>query len=214
MPAKIPGASGDRASSSNAFLSPAGSWGVAAHEGLPGHALQLGMMLENGVSLARRIFGWDMATTEGWAVYAETELMPWLPDEGRLICLRRRLLRAARSFLDPGLQQGRYTPEQVSWILRHKVGVPAGMAESEIARCTVLMPGQATAYFCGYCRYADLRAEVELGLGPDFDCRMYHDFLLAQGLLPVRLLRKHVLETFVPLARCARELPRGGKGKA
>ncbi len=36
-------------------------------------------------------------------------------------------------------------------------------------------------------------------LGDRFNQRKYHDFVLAQGLLPPDLLRKAVLEDFVPL---------------
>jgi uncharacterized protein (DUF885 family) len=44
----------------------------------------------------------------------------------------------------------------------------------------------------------ELRAEVERVLGPKFDRRKFHDFLLAQGVLPPSLLRKAVLEELVP----------------
>jgi len=35
-------------------------------------------------------------------------------------------------------------------------------------------------------------------LGDRFNQRKYHDFLLAQGLLPPELLRQAVLQEFVP----------------
>lgn len=44
----------------------------------------------------------------------------------------------------------------------------------------------------------ELRAEVERILGPKFDRRKDHDFLLAQGLLPPALLRQAVMEEFIP----------------
>jgi uncharacterized protein (DUF885 family) len=47
----------------------------------------------------------------------------------------------------------------------------------------------------------ELRAEVERILGPKFDRRKYHDFLLAQGLLPPKLLRQAVYEKFIPAER-------------
>lgn len=40
--------------------------------------------------------------------------------------------------------------------------------------------------------------EAERALGPKFNRQKYHDFILAQGLLPPALLRKAVLEEFVP----------------
>jgi len=47
-------------------------------------------------------------------------------------------------------------------------------------------------------RLMELRAEVERILGPKFDRQKYHDFLLAQGLLPPALLRQAVYEDFIP----------------
>ena len=44
----------------------------------------------------------------------------------------------------------------------------------------------------------ELRAEAERVLGPKFNRQKYHDFVLAQGPLPPALLRKAVLEEFVP----------------
>jgi uncharacterized protein (DUF885 family) len=72
------------------------------------------------------------------------------------------------------------------------------MALQEVQRYTFRSPGQATAYFCGYTRLMELRAETERALGPKFNRKDYHDFLLAQGLLPPSLLRKAVLEEFIP----------------
>jgi len=44
----------------------------------------------------------------------------------------------------------------------------------------------------------DLRAETERILGPKFDRLKYHDFLLAQGMLPPSLMRQAVMEEFIP----------------
>jgi len=71
------------------------------------------------------------------------------------------------------------------------------MALQEIERYTFWAPGQATAYFCGYSRLMELRADAERTLGDRFDRRAFHDFVLAQGVLPPALLRRAVLEGFV-----------------
>ena len=44
----------------------------------------------------------------------------------------------------------------------------------------------------------ELRTEVERQLGKSFDRQKYHDALLAQGMLPPAMLRKAMLEQFVP----------------
>jgi uncharacterized protein (DUF885 family) len=47
-------------------------------------------------------------------------------------------------------------------------------------------------------RLLALRQEVEAALGPRFEQKKFHDFILSQGLLPPELLRKAALEDFVP----------------
>lgn len=42
-----------------------------------------------------------------------------------------------------------------------------------------------------------LRADVEKSLGKKFDRQKFHDFILSQGLLPPRLIRKAVFDEFV-----------------
>jgi uncharacterized protein (DUF885 family) len=43
-----------------------------------------------------------------------------------------------------------------------------------------------------------LREDTEKALGPKFNQKKFHDFILAQGLLPPDLMRKAVMEDFVP----------------
>ena len=71
------------------------------------------------------------------------------------------------------------------------------LATEEVERFTFRGPGQATSYFYGYTRLMELRADVEKALGPRFDEERFHDFVLAQGLLPPDLLRKAVMDGFV-----------------
>ena len=59
------------------------------------------------------------------------------------------------------------------------------------------MPGQATAYFYGYTKLQALRTQTELALRDDFDQQAFHDFVLAQGMLPPHLLKKAEMEAFV-----------------
>ena len=47
----------------------------------------------------------------------------------------------------------------------------------------------------------DLRQEAERRTGGHFDQLKYHDFIVAQGLLPPELLRKAVLDGFVKAQR-------------
>jgi uncharacterized protein (DUF885 family) len=74
-------------------------------------------------------------------------------------------------------------------------------AKEEVERFTFRSPGQANSYFYGYTRLLDLRRETEKALGARFNQKKFHDFILSQGLLPPDLMRKAVLEEFVPSQR-------------
>jgi uncharacterized protein (DUF885 family) len=63
------------------------------------------------------------------------------------------------------------------------------------------MPGQANSYFFGFTKLMELRGEAESRLGTRFNQQRFHDFILAQGLLPPDLLRTAVIERFVPAER-------------
>ena len=180
------------------FNYPAAAWTLTAHEGRPGHELQFTAMVERGVSLARTLYAFNSVNVEGWALYAEAEMVPYEPLEGQLIALQFRLLRAARAMLDPMLNLGLTDRDAAFRVLTGEVGVSNAMARQEVDRYTVRSPGQAGSYFYGYAQIMQLRAETELALGAKFDRQRFNDFLLDQGLLPPKLLAKAVREVFVP----------------
>jgi Bacterial protein of unknown function (DUF885) len=178
------------------FTFAAASWTLTAHEARPGHELQFASIIEKGVSAARAIFAFNSTNVEGWGLYSEAILKPYMPLDGQLISLQNRLMRAARAFLDPELQMGKVTPEEALRVLKQDVVLSDAMANQEVERYTFRSPGQATSYFYGFTRLTELRAEVEKLMGKRFDQQKYHDFILSQGLLPPSLLRKAVLEEF------------------
>ncbi|HEX5226224.1 MAG TPA: DUF885 domain-containing protein [Bryobacteraceae bacterium] len=179
------------------FTFAAASWTLTAHEARPGHELQFDAMVERGVSLARALFAFNSTNAEGWGLYSEWMMLPYMPDDAKLVSLDYRLLRAARAFLDPELQQGKVTPEQAMQILEKDVVCSPGFATEEVERYTFRAPGQAPSYFDGYTRLLEIRKAAETALGPKFNAQSFHDFILSQGLLPPNLLRKAVLEDFV-----------------
>ena len=178
------------------FTFAAASWTLTAHEARPGHELQFDAMIERGVSLARAIFAFNSVNVEGWGLYSEWFLLPYMPDDGKLISLQFRLLRAARAFLDPELQQGKITPEQAMRTLENDVVTSEAFANEEVERFTFRSPGQAVSYFDGFMRLRNLRADVERELGPQFNAQRFHDFILSEGLLPPNVLRRAVVAKF------------------
>jgi len=179
------------------FTFAAASWTLTAHEARPGHELQFDSMVEHGVSLARALFAFNSVNVEGWGLYSEWFMLPYMPDDGKLISLQLRLLRAARAFLDPELQEGKVTPEQAMNVLQNDVVCSKAFATEEVERFTFRMPGQAVSYFDGYTRLLAIRKSAEQALGPKFNQQRFHDFILSQGLLPPDLLRKAVMDEFI-----------------
>lgn len=174
------------------------AWTLSAHEGRPGHELQFTAMVERGVSLARSMFAFNSVNVEGWALYAEAEMVPYEPLDGQLIALQFRLMRAARAMLDPGLNLGLIDRERARQVLEEDVGLSEPMARQELDRYTFNAPGQAGSYFYGYTRILELRMQTELALGKRFDRKAFNNFLLDQGLLPPDQLAKAVNEVFIP----------------
>ncbi|HEY1754228.1 MAG TPA: DUF885 domain-containing protein [Bryobacteraceae bacterium] len=179
------------------FTFAAASWTLISHEARPGHELQFDAMVERGVSLARAMFAFNSTNVEGWGLYSEWFMLPYMPDDGKLISLQLRLLRAARAFLDPELQEGKVTPKQAMKILENDVVCSEAFATEEVDRYTFGSPGQAGSYFDGFTRLLAIRTDTEKALGPKFNVQRFHDFILSQGLLPPNLLRKAVMEDFV-----------------
>jgi uncharacterized protein (DUF885 family) len=201
LPLNIPAGAGQKEEQYDDFAFDAAAWTLTAHEARPGHELQFDSMLENGVSLARVRYAMNSTNAEGWGLYSEYLIKPFMPLEGQLISLQLRLQRAARAFLDPELQSGKVTPEEAYRVLEKEVMLSHAFAQEEVERFTYRAPGQANSYFYGYTRLIALREETEKALsakGKKLDQKKYHDFILAQGLLPPDLMRKAVLEEFVP----------------
>lgn len=198
LPLNMPAAAGEKNPEKyDDFTFDAASWTLIAHEARPGHELQFDSMVEHGVSRARSLYAFNSTNAEGWGLYSESIVLPYMPLEGQLVSLDYRLLRAARAFLDPELQEGKIQPAEAMRVLTQDVVQSDAFAREEVERYTLKMPGQATSYFYGYTRLISLRKEAEEALGPRFNQLHFHDFLLSQGLLPPDLMRKAVMEDFV-----------------
>jgi Bacterial protein of unknown function (DUF885) len=199
LPLNIPAGPGQtRSEKYDDFTFDAAAWTLTAHEARPGHELQYDSMLEHGVSLARVRYAFNSTNVEGWGLYSEYLIRPYMPPEGQLVSLDYRLMRAARAFLDPELQAGKTQPADAFRVLEQDVVQSHAFAQEEVERYTYRAPGQANSYFYGYTKLIGLRKDAEARLGTKFNQKKFHDFILTQGLLPPDLMRKAVMEEFVP----------------
>jgi uncharacterized protein (DUF885 family) len=198
LPLNIPAGQGQNAEKYDDFTFDAAAWTLTAHEARPGHELQFDSMVEHGVSVARVRYAFNSTNVEGWGLYSESIIKPYMPPEGQLVSLDYRLLRAARAFLDPELQSGKIQQAEAYRVLEQDVVQSHAFAQEEVERYTYRAPGQANSYFYGFSKLQQLRKDTEAALGTKFNQKRFHDFILSQGLLPPDLMRKAVMDDFVP----------------
>jgi uncharacterized protein (DUF885 family) len=169
--------------------------GVAFHEGVPGHHLQLSrvQMLDELPAMQRQRSLTVYA--EGWALYAEqlAEEMGLYPDtESLLGALAQSLMRAARLVVDTGLHAlGWSRREALEFVVAH-VPNPEPFLANEIDRY-IVMPGQALSYLIGKREVIRLRDEASRRLGPNFTLPDFHAVMLDSGSLPLPVLADKVL---------------------
>lgn len=197
IPLANPNAKSKSKSKMDDFDFEAMAWTLAAHEARPGHELQFASMVEQGMSIARANFAFNSTNVEGWGLYSEAMMLPYMPPEAQLVSLNARLLRMARAMLDPSINLGRMTPEAAKQFLMHEVVLSEPFAQSEVDRYSYRMPGQATAYYYGYVKLRALKTLAEIELGDKFRLKAFNDFVIAQGILPPALLQQAVEQDFI-----------------
>lgn len=171
---------------------------LTAHEGRPGHDLQFSRMLEltlkGEMNLFESVLSDNATNVEGWAHYVEYAMSEHFPPEVRLSAMRDQLLRMARTFLDPQINLGLISHEDVVRFQRDKVGYSGQTPKSEADRYSFKYPGQAVSYRFGAQRIMDLRDKLKVKMGDQFSLGRFHDALLSFGLLPVNLVADFIEE--------------------
>jgi hypothetical protein len=164
---------------------------VAAHEGYPGHHLQM-TSVNRIPSLTRRAVR-SSVMIEGWGLYTE-QLMAdvgYYDDAARLAQLAMRLLRALRIVLDMELQSGELTYEAAVDRAVSVARLEASTARSEVARYT-MTPTQPFSYLVGCLELERLRAASQARLGDAFHLRRFHDRVLSYGHMPPTLVARAI----------------------
>jgi hypothetical protein len=164
---------------------------VAAHEGYPGHHLQM-TSVNRISSLTRRAIR-SAVMIEGWGLYTE-QLMAdvgYYDDNARLAQLAMRLLRALRISLDMELQSGELTYEAAVARAVSVARLEESTARSEVARYT-MTPTQPFSYLVGALELERLRAATQARLGDAFRLRHFHDRILSYGHMPPPLVARAI----------------------
>ncbi|MEX0734233.1 MAG: DUF885 domain-containing protein [Steroidobacteraceae bacterium] len=164
------------------------------HEAIPGHHMQSAIALEEKSLPRFRRLGGYTAYSEGWGLYSERlgkEMGFYADPYSEFGRLALELHRAVRLVVDTGLHAKRWTREQT--IRYHVENSPTG--EDAAIRATeryILNPGQAAAYMIGMLKIVELRERAAAALGPRFDRREFHDFVLRTGGVPLTVLETEV----------------------
>jgi uncharacterized protein (DUF885 family) len=174
-----------------------GGWdleGVAFHEAVPGHHLQLSreQLLTHLPALQRQRS--ITAHAEGWGLYAEqlAEEMGLYSDTQQLLgAVTASLMRASRLVVDTGIHARGWTRQQaVDYMVSH-VPMPVEFLGNEIDRY-IAMPGQALAYLTGRLEILRLRDEARETMGEAFTLPGFHAAVLDHGSLPLPVLARSV----------------------
>ncbi|WP_240510882.1 DUF885 domain-containing protein [Algoriphagus antarcticus] len=168
--------------------------GVAYHEGIPGHHMQISIQQELQDIPKFRTQLFFNAYVEGWALYSESLAKemggyknPYY-DFGRLV---NEIWRAIRLVTDTGIHSKGWTEAEAIAYFEENSSISAGAIQSEVRRYMV-MPGQATGYKIGMLKIQELRTKAENALGDKFDLKAFHDLVLGRGALPLNLLEEEV----------------------
>jgi uncharacterized protein (DUF885 family) len=167
---------------------------IAYHEGLPGHHLQISIVLELDGLPAFRKHQHYTAYTEGWGLYSERLgkevgfYQDPYSDYGRL---EGDMWRAIRLVVDTGVHSKNWTREQMVQYFHDHSNIDDISIQAEVDRY-IAWPSQALAYKIGQLKILELRERAKKALGEKFDLRAFHDQVLDSGALPLDVLSDRI----------------------
>jgi len=167
---------------------------MALHEGVPGHHLQGALALEIENAPTFRTEFYPHAFGEGWGLYSEklgVEMGVYQTPYDHFGRLTWEMWRACRLVIDTGLHTKGWTRQQAIDYLASNTALSLHNVQTEVDRY-ISWPGQALAYKMGELTIWELRRKAERELGDKFDIREFHDAVVAEGGLPLVMLRARI----------------------
>jgi uncharacterized protein (DUF885 family) len=168
-------------------------FGTAIHEVYPGHYEQF-LWAKQLPSKTRKLL-YCGTNVEGWAHYTEQMML----DEGfgngdpklRMAQLQDALLRDARFIVGIEMHTGKMTLPQGIDFFANEAYQPPPVAEAEAKRGT--SDPTYLVYTLGKLQILKLREDYEKQKGGAFNLQEFHDRLMLQGGVPLKIIRKAML---------------------
>jgi uncharacterized protein (DUF885 family) len=163
------------------------------HEAVPGHHYQTCIDLQEPHSNVQKLFNY-IGSDEGWGAYVERygkELGVYNTAYDELGHWEWDLVRAVRIPMDVGINYYGWTDEQALAFWKQHVRNQDAIALREIRRVRH-WPVQAITYNYGAAQIAEWKSELERQLGPRFNIKDFHEWVLANISLPFALEKQGV----------------------
>jgi uncharacterized protein (DUF885 family) len=172
------------------FNTTSGMESLFLHEAIPGHHYQISLQQEDTSLPKFRRFSWYGAYGEGYALYCESlgkELGLYTDPYQYLGALGDEMLRAVRLVVDVAIHTKNMTREEAIQYMTDHLAITEEYATEEVERY-MAVPGQALAYKTGQLKIRELRTKYEKALGSKFNIADFHDALLKDGCMPLKIL--------------------------
>lgn len=182
---------GSRLNERNLLFAPA----LIAHELIPGHHFQITRQEENESLPPFRRENFDTAYIEGWGEYAAAlgnDMGIYSDPYDRYGRLMMDMMLSVRLVVDTGMNALGWSRERAAAFMRENTLLSETEIATETLRYAVDMPAQALAYKIGSLKMMELRKKAQEQLGPRFDIRQFHEWIIANGSMPLPILERHV----------------------
>lgn len=160
------------------------------HEAIPGHYVQLAYANESPSQILS-VFG-SNTMIEGWACYAERMMLESgygaEREELQLLYYKWYLRIIVNTIIDIGVHTQEMTQGDVMELLMDGAFQERAEAENKWQRVQRTQV-QLCSYFTGLMEILDLRDEMMVQQGKNFDLRQFHDQFLSYGSAPVKFIR-------------------------
>jgi uncharacterized protein (DUF885 family) len=165
------------------------------HELVPGHHFQLNLTAENHALPEIRRHTIIPAYSEGWGDYSSwlgIEMGAYRDDYDRYALLAQEMHQSVRLVVDTGMHAMKWSRAKAKGYMRQHELESETQIESESLRYSMGTPAQALAYRVGSRKIRELRKRAEKELGPNFNLRAFHAWILDSGPMALEVLDQHV----------------------